>query len=305
MADPGPDSFSSRYTEIDKAYRDQRWATVLEQGELLLRELANAGDSRLPGLRERIQLLMAHAHLYGYGDPEAAEDLYGAVLTSKAETSLRQIAEQGLQRCELPLERRPGEKAAGERRARVVARPRSTDTAPIAEAARPVPVAPELEAPDQDNAEAQPAAAAPAAAPAAGLPAFLMPPAGTPKETPAEQAAAGSAQPALPWLQSSAAAAVAAAAAAAAGPAAVAPAAMASPAASEAPAAALVPDVVEEPELIEVHQADPLLAEELELEVNAPVSDITRAAPRVKPRPIARIEEDPDLMAGLLEVTLD
>ena len=332
MADTSANPFSSRYAEIDKAYREQRWATVLEQGELLLRELGGAGETDAAGLRQRVQLLMAHTHLYGYGDPDAAEDLYGAVLTSKAETSLRQIAEQGIRRCELPLDRRPGEKAAEERRARAAARQRPASSTPIAEVAQPVPIAPDLEAAEADTSpqpvleatdrqddigglataagglSEQPAAHRPdAGAPAAGtgLPAFLVnlasaQAAATPAETPGGGSGGGGGQPALPWLQSPPATESVAAGSAAAGSAAAESVTAAEPTAS----VTLVPDVVEEPELIEVHQADPLLAEEVEPELASPVRGITRQATRVSPRPAARIEEDPDLMAGLLEVTI-
>lgn len=350
MADSGANTLSSRYADIDKAYREQRWATVLEQGELLLREMGAAGESAVPGLRERIQLLMAHTHLYGYGDPDAAEDLYGTVLTSKAEASLRQIAEQGMQRCELPLERKPGEKAAEQRRARASARQRTASSSAIPEEARPVPIAPELESPaleapapnsrdlnstdldhqgpqsstpeskdpdslDQESAKPESLAQeSQGPKPGSGLPAFLV---GLASAQAAEAPAAGlegGGQPALPWLQGSAAGAgTDATTGAPEGPfppkaekaiAAQQASSSAGEGSSSSPAPTLVPDVVEEPELIEVHQADPLLAEEVELTLTPPPRDITRQAARVSSRPTPQIEEDPELLAGLLDVTI-
>jgi hypothetical protein len=46
---------------------------------------------------------MAHTLLHGYGDRDAAEDLYTLVHQSDAETALRQMAEDGLDQCHRPL----------------------------------------------------------------------------------------------------------------------------------------------------------------------------------------------------------
>jgi hypothetical protein len=78
--------------------------------------------------------------------------------------------------------------------------------------------------------------------------------------------------------------------------------------------AALIPDVVDEPELIELHQSDPALAEELDLQVRPssgapagvppPWARATVAAPR-SPANEGEIEkEDADLLRGLLRVVL-
>jgi hypothetical protein len=56
--------------------------------------------------------------------------------------------------------------------------------------------------------------------------------------------------------------------------------------------APLIPEVVEEPELIEVHQADPRLAENLDVVV------------REAERESATSGEDADLLAGLLRVVI-
>lgn len=93
-----------RYGEIERAYCEERWTSVIDDGQALLAELSRVDAVSPPaGLRERLQLLVAHAYLYGLGDRDNAEDFYQAVLRSEAETSLRQIAEQGLQQCGLPV----------------------------------------------------------------------------------------------------------------------------------------------------------------------------------------------------------
>jgi hypothetical protein len=62
---------------------------------------------------------------------------------------------------------------------------------------------------------------------------------------------------------------------------------------------ALVPDVVEEPELLEVHQASPTLAEEVDLVVKANAAGTAS--------PSGALEGDPDreLRTGLLRVRID
>jgi hypothetical protein len=65
-----------------------------------------------------------------------------------------------------------------------------------------------------------------------------------------------------------------------------------SPAAAAVPA--LIPEVIEEPELIEVHQADPALAEELELKEPTPLLGSNEEDG----------EEDLELRKGLLRVDI-
>lgn len=76
---------------------------VIHDGQSLLGDFERADEAAPEGLKERLQLLIGHAFLYGIGDRDSAEDLYQAVLRSGAEPSLRQIAEQGLQQCALPV----------------------------------------------------------------------------------------------------------------------------------------------------------------------------------------------------------
>lgn len=92
-----------RYGAIEQAYCQERWTSVIHDGQTLLGDLSRVDDTPPEGLKERLQLLIAHALLYGLGDRDSAEDLYQAVLRSGAEASLRQIAEQGLQQCALPV----------------------------------------------------------------------------------------------------------------------------------------------------------------------------------------------------------
>lgn len=99
----GGDPFR-RYEAIEDAYREGRWATVLEAGTVLLRELPENGDPQeIKGLHHRLHLLMAHTLFHGYGDRDAAEDLYTLVHQSDAESALRQMAEDGLDQCHRPL----------------------------------------------------------------------------------------------------------------------------------------------------------------------------------------------------------
>lgn len=80
--------------------------------------------------------------------------------------------------------------------------------------------------------------------------------------------------------------------------------------ASPSPALSLIPDVVEEPELIQVHQSDPSLAEEIELEIQSlrehaaiaaqKLSEIAIAAKKLD----ATDEGDEELKEGLLVVVI-
>jgi hypothetical protein len=70
---------------------------------------------------------------------------------------------------------------------------------------------------------------------------------------------------------------------------------------------ALIPEVVDEPELMEVHQANPTLAEEVDLQIqrDTPASEIHGAPPEPKePEVNAPSREDEELRAGLLLVVL-
>jgi hypothetical protein len=204
MGDP-----AQLYMAIEKAYCEDRWPDVLDQGQKLL--------SRLPGddlgLRQRLQLLLAHTYLYGFGNRDSAGELYRAVQESQAESALRQIAAQGLQQCGLPP---------------------TPPATPLAE----------------------------------------------PPHTPQRETEAV-VTPVMPWLASPQATGDA-------------PGEAAFPAAGEAGApASLIPEVIDEKELIEVHQANPALAEELELRELPSGGGAARALGGLALEPDLALENDP------------
>ena len=92
-----------RYGVIERAYCEENWSAVIHDAQALIADLERAAEGSPEGLKERLQLLIGHSFLYGLGDRDSAEDHYQAVLHSGAEVSLRQIAEQGLQQCALPV----------------------------------------------------------------------------------------------------------------------------------------------------------------------------------------------------------
>lgn len=307
-----------RYEVIEKAYCQGSWATVLEAGTLLLRELSEAEDQpEVAGVRHRMHLLMAHTLLHGYGDRDAAEDLYELVRKSDAESSLRQIAEDGLDQCHLPL---PSTFVAEseeeeEEEDNISAQPdlflpeteeeeeeepsqaqKQAQPAPTVAFPPPVPQpAPSDVAPEPEpEAEAVPIArrARPEAegSPDLGLAADPFQP-----SSGQSQPSVDDIVPVMPWLRPT------------------------KPAASEPPPESepllaseelpvwerppvlpteptanpeprngrharssdrqpLIPDVVEEPELMEVHQASPSLAEELELAITSAARALIPAA---------------------------
>ncbi|MFN7678165.1 MAG: hypothetical protein ACK5QW_06155 [Cyanobacteriota bacterium] len=321
-APPERDDLHQRYDVIEKAYCEGRWSLVIEAGTTLLRELSDRGDG--PGgtaLVHRTQLLIAHTLLHGYGDREAAEDVYEAVRQGGAEPALRQIAEEGLDQCHEPLPSPLGDEEPEEAEGAAVAtrpqlflpeeersdpedggaglasakagaglsyRPRlqrattvvGSEPAPVREPAQPSPAG-------EGAGQAGTAERSGAAPGDLGLAADPFRPSSGPAPVPVDGAEA----PVMPWL--------AGPPPGQAGAGVVPDPPWLAAAGNSAPAGpmALVPDVVEEPELLEVHQASPSLAEEVELMVN------TNAAARSDPR--AGRDGDADLRACLLRVRID
>lgn len=97
--DPAESNQFDFYAAVEAAYRNGDWDTVLEQGAVLNRRLARAGGANVQALRQRLELMLAHTHLYGFGNAESAQRHYQALLNQPVEASLRQIAEDGLKQC--------------------------------------------------------------------------------------------------------------------------------------------------------------------------------------------------------------
>lgn len=231
MAETSANDAAQRYAVIEQAYSREKWDTVLGDGGELLQELQQSDNPQLTGLKLRLQLLLGHTQLYGYGDKAAAAGYYGTVAERSSEAALTRIAEQGLKQC--AIDETPAEGAAGP----------AVTALPVTAQAVNGPAAPWL-------TTAAAAAATPAAIPA---------PAADLEGAPAGDAAAASpaAAAAAPWSEPS-----------------------------------LIPEVVEEPELIELHQADPALADDVELSWQEPAP--ATAAPANK--------EDEELLSGLMLV---
>ena len=91
-------NFPQRYGQIEEAYRQQEWSTVMDQGQTLLADLENQPEAGA-GLKPRLQLLMAHSLLYGFNDTLMAEDLYTRVAGDSSESELQPVAEAGIHNC--------------------------------------------------------------------------------------------------------------------------------------------------------------------------------------------------------------
>ena len=317
--------WQKRYEVIENAYCQSRWAAVMENGTVLLRELLDAGgDPEVEALRHRMQLLMAHTLLHGYGDRDAAEDLYEVVRSSDAEPTLRQMAEDGLDLCHQPLPSTLSIEEDGE--------DSSEETSP------PVHFPPDTErAAVEDEADgADPGTPSRGRSPASQMPLQPLPP--TRSETNAEDVSLPDASPesepdqgdppaptpgqegkppsdlgvatdpfgasgegasplpdqglpVMPWLTEPAA-----------GSRQVTgeerPLEEALPWVEQQISETWTAEVVEEPELIELHQATPSLAEEVELPIKEEVASVA-------PSPVdGAPEEDGDLRTGLLLVVV-
>ncbi|MFN6351399.1 MAG: hypothetical protein ACK40D_00785 [Cyanobacteriota bacterium] len=302
---PDTSDWQKRYAVIEKAYCQGRWATVVEAGTLLLRELiAAGGGAEAMALCHRMQLLMAHTLLHGYGDRDAAEDLYEVVRQSDAEPALRQIAEDGLDQCHEPLvstmvteaeddEEPPArptlflpetERAESEEKSRPGSSGKGSSAKALQVPLHPLPsMAPEPEPMEETLPDTT-------ATKRAGLTDRGI--AADPFNLAEDEAAptkAKSKEPVMPWLSQ---------------PASLEPEV---PTANDLPwlqgkkPSALIPDVVDEPELIEVHQASPRLAEEVDVVVIPPLSASQRK-PALEPSEPE--EEDGELRSGLLLVVV-
>jgi hypothetical protein len=91
-------NFPQRYGQIEEAYRQQEWSIVMDQGQTLLADLEKQPEAGA-GLKPRLQLLMAHALLYGFNDTLMAEDLYTRVAGESSESDLQPVAEAGILNC--------------------------------------------------------------------------------------------------------------------------------------------------------------------------------------------------------------
>ncbi len=281
---------SERYSELERAYTEDRWPDVLEQGGQLIADLSNDPDPVTVDLASRAQLLLGHAHLYGRRDPAAALPHYQALLGGSADPDLRRIAEEAMPYCQSTVEPAAPEAAAG-----VFAT--APTTAATATAAASPTVAQEL----FPRAAIEPTAELLGDQILATQRQWIHQ-AGTASEPITEAA--------TPWLdgpirQKQAIHTVAGGMNAALG----------------TTIGELVPslevEVVEEPELMEVAQADPSLAEELEIELTriserrasqrgdrTATQELEPLAPADSLEEPDDLMEDPELLAGLLRVVV-
>ncbi len=254
MAEPSAaNDAAQRYAAIENSYSKEDWATVLKEGDVLLQELDAEGLESFQPLRMRLQLLLGHTHLYGYDAKEKAAGLYGTVASESSEPALARIAEQGLKQCVVPEAPEPEVVATSPLDAPV------TGGSPFVASSKTA-AAPWLEA--TAAAKSVAASSAPGASTLQAMPftgtigsAPAAPTPGQPEVSgePAETEGVGSA---APWAEES-----------------------------------LIPDIVEEPELIELHQADPSLADEVVV--------------AWKDRPGNAVDAgDEDLLSGLLLVKI-
>ena len=93
---------SDRYAAIERAYGEGRFNDALQGAEALLLELqGSASGTESETDLSRLQLLTGHIHLYGLGQPQDAQAYYQAVAGSTAPSTLVDLAQTGLQRCQL------------------------------------------------------------------------------------------------------------------------------------------------------------------------------------------------------------
>jgi hypothetical protein len=260
-----PESLQQRYEAIERVYSERQWDDVARLSEALLLELPD--DAGHP-LRQRLQLLLGHTHLYGYQDAATAIGFYNRVRAATSEAVLRDIADQGLEQC-------------ANQTVTPTAEPPTADTAAtdIASGGQAFPFGTEAVNATPQGGDAM--AAMPWMEQLGGIdPAAAT---GTPI-APAEQA------PVQPSAVEAAA---------------IEPVAVAEPVSVAEPRPQLVVEVIDEPELIEVAQANPATAQDLEVAVTAesPVVIAERPHP-AEPINSFSPEEIADLSKGLLRVVI-
>ena len=90
-----------RYEAIERAYGEGRFSDALERAEALLSELQGPeAPPETEAVLGRLQLLTGHIHLYGLGQADEARAYYQAVARSCAPSTLVDLAQAGLKRCE-------------------------------------------------------------------------------------------------------------------------------------------------------------------------------------------------------------
>ena len=227
-----PESLQQRYEAIERVYSERQWDDVTRRSEALLLELPD--DASHP-LRQRLQLLLGHTYLYGYQDAATATGFYNRVRAATSEAVLRDIADQGLEQC--------ANQATEPTPATAIESSLSTAEQPAATGGQAFPFNPEAVTTTPQGGDAM--AAMPWMEQLGGIdPAAAT---GTPI-APAEPAPV---QPSA--IEASA----------------IEPVAVAEPVSVAEPRPELVVEVVEEPELIDVAQADPARAEELEVAISS------------------------------------
>jgi hypothetical protein len=92
-------SLEQAYSAIERSYGEGRFAEAMEQALALQQQLESGRSDQLD---QRLQLLIGHIHLYGLAQPEQAATAYTAVLENCREATIRELAEQSLQRCGEP-----------------------------------------------------------------------------------------------------------------------------------------------------------------------------------------------------------
>jgi hypothetical protein len=261
-----PEMLQQRYSAIELAYSERRWAEVESLSQALLAELSpNPPDP----LQLRLVLLLGHTRLYGLADPLGARHHYASVLEHCEEPTLRDIAQQGLEQC-----------------AQLSKAVSTTDPAApwlgSDEQAQPSGANPETEASATRSANATPWLSSEEA------PKPTQPEAGGNDPPPEQGVNLG--ESILPLAREQNAEAI--------------PAAIAKPTPSgpSEPVNVLVPEIVDEPEQIAVAQADPLLRQELPLEDLTPPA--TGSASTLPDPGELSAEQISDLARGLLRIRL-
>ena len=110
---PVDGDFQQQYLAAEKAYGAGNYEAAQSICERLLGqlELQQKGPEQEAMLAWQafVALLMGHVLLYGMNDIQQAQHHYNLVLDSQPQDTLKELAEQGLERCQGELQREPAD----------------------------------------------------------------------------------------------------------------------------------------------------------------------------------------------------
>jgi len=140
---PVDGDFQQQYLAAEKAYGTGNFEAAQSICESLLRQLELRRrwpeQEAMLAWQAFVALLMGHIQLYGMNDIQQAKHHYSLVLDSQPQETLKELAEQGLERCQGELQREPAKQEEPPQRTALKQPSEQKQLAPRAEVTEPLP----------------------------------------------------------------------------------------------------------------------------------------------------------------------